>query len=77
MMMRVINKKALAILLVVLPFTVILIYHWNSGSVPTIDIRERETLKTLLDERIQQMNYENGNIPYRIKENILRCVHTC
>ncbi|KAI7794220.1 beta-1,4 N-acetylgalactosaminyltransferase 1a [Triplophysa rosa] len=70
--MRVMNKKALAVLLVVFPLTVILIYHWNSGSIATIDIRGRDTLKKLLDERIRQMKYENDNIPYRIKENILR-----
>nr|XP_055044689.1 beta-1,4 N-acetylgalactosaminyltransferase 1a isoform X1 [Misgurnus anguillicaudatus] len=68
--MLAVNKKALAILLVVLPLLFIFFYHWSSGSVTTIDVQGTDSLKELLEKRTQQANYGNDNIPYRIKDSI-------
>ncbi|XP_051518190.1 beta-1,4 N-acetylgalactosaminyltransferase 1-like isoform X2 [Myxocyprinus asiaticus] len=71
--MRVIQKKTLGIFLVVLPLMVILKFHWTSSTIATTDVLQRQdSLKELLEIRIQQMEHGNDNIPYHIKDSVSR-----
>lgn len=78
--MRATNKKAVVVLLVVLPLTVMLIYHWNAYTITTIDVQqEADSLKTILEEKMQNMNRRNDHNPYHIKDGMskLLAVNGC
>ncbi|KAI2649671.1 Beta-1,4 N-acetylgalactosaminyltransferase 1 [Labeo rohita] len=69
--MRGVNKKTVAVLLVVLPLVAVLIHHWNSYTVTTIDVLQGpDHLKVLLEERTQNMGHKNDHIPYHIKDSM-------
>ncbi|XP_016378078.1 beta-1,4 N-acetylgalactosaminyltransferase 1-like [Sinocyclocheilus rhinocerous] len=66
-----INKKAVVVLLVVLLLIAMLIHHWNSYTITTIDVLQGpDSLKVLLDERIQNMDRKNDHIPCHIKDSM-------
>ncbi|KAK2885509.1 hypothetical protein Q8A67_016346 [Cirrhinus molitorella] len=67
--MRGVNKKAVAFLLVVLTLIAMLIHHWNSYTITTIDVLPGpDSLKVLLEERTENMGHKNDHIPYHIKD---------
>ncbi|XP_058619069.1 beta-1,4 N-acetylgalactosaminyltransferase 1a isoform X2 [Onychostoma macrolepis] len=69
--MRAVKKKAVAVLLVGLPLTAMLIHYWNSYTITTIDVLQGpDSLKVLLEDRIQNMDHKNDHIPYRVKESL-------
>ncbi len=69
--MRAVKKKAVAVLLVVLPLTAMLIHYWNSYTITTIDVLQGpDSLKVLLEERIQNMDHKNDHIPYHVKDSL-------
>ncbi|KAK9954156.1 hypothetical protein ABG768_016251 [Culter alburnus] len=69
--MRFTNKKGVLVLLVVLPLTAILFYHWNSNSIMMVDVLQgSDSLKVLLEKRFQNMNRGYDHISYRIKDSI-------
>ncbi|XP_043081479.1 beta-1,4 N-acetylgalactosaminyltransferase 1a isoform X2 [Puntigrus tetrazona] len=66
-----VKKKAVAVLLVILPLTARLIHHWNSYTITTTDVLQRpDSLKVLLEERIQNMNPKDFHIPFHIKDSL-------
>lgn len=69
--MRSVKKKAVAVLLVVLPLTAMLIHQWNSYTITTIDVLQGpDSFKVLLGERIQNMNRKNDHIPHHVKDSL-------
>jgi len=69
--MRFPNKKSVVVFLVVLPLTGMLIYHWNSNTITTINmIQGDDSLNMLLEKRIRSMDRGNDHIPYHIKDGM-------
>lgn len=69
--MRFTNKKSVVVLLVVLPLTAMLIYHWNSNTITTINVLQGDdSLNVLLKERIRSMDLGNDHIPYHFKDGM-------
>ncbi|XDV46128.1 hypothetical protein PO909_014078 [Leuciscus waleckii] len=78
--MRFAFKKSVVGLLVVLPPIAMLIYHWNSYTVTTINVLQGDdSLNVLLEERIRIMHRGNDHIPYHIKDGMskLLAVNGC
>lgn len=69
--MRFANKKGVLVLLVVLPLTAMLFYRWNSNTIMTVDVLQgADSLKMLLEKRVQNMNHGYDHIPYHIKDGM-------
>uniref|UniRef100_A0A9J8BI65 Beta-1,4 N-acetylgalactosaminyltransferase n=1 Tax=Cyprinus carpio carpio TaxID=630221 RepID=A0A9J8BI65_CYPCA len=68
-----VKKKAVAVFLVVLAVsgTAMLIHHWNSYTITTIDVLQGpDSLKVILEEKIKNMEHKNDHIPYHVKESL-------
>lgn len=71
--MRVVNRKAVVVLLVLLPLTAMYFYYWNLNSITTINVLQGpDSLKMILEKRSQSLQHTNDHIPYQIKDDVFK-----
>lgn len=69
--MRAVNRKAVVVLLVLLPLTAMYFYYWNLNSITTINVLQGpDSLKMILEKRSQSLQHTNDHIPYQIKDDV-------